>query len=82
MLTKQDSRGKIEEIVARIANAFALEFIYQQHAISIEIAIGIARFPSDALDKKALFIAADNALYESKKHKITAYTFYEDLEKR
>lgn len=82
VLTKQNSREKVEEIVARIAHAFAPEFLYQQHAISIEIAIGIARFPTDAIDKKALYIAADNALYESKKHKITAYTFYEDLEKR
>jgi len=73
------SRKQVEVVVHRILHAFTHKFMYKQNEIDIQVAIGISMYPTDAQDKKALFIAADNALYKSKKTHITSFTFYEDL---
>lgn len=66
-------------IIEGIIKAFTKPIIYKRIPIKVEIALGVAFYPQDAQDKKALFIAADNALYESKKTHTTHYTFYEQF---
>lgn len=73
------THDQIEAIIDRIIEAFKEPFLYKHATIPIEIALGIALYPQDAQDKKALFIAADNALYESKKTRATCHTYYEQL---
>lgn len=73
------THDQIEAIIDRITEAFKEPFLYKHATIPIEIALGIALYPQDAQDKKALFIAADNALYESKKTRATCHTYYEQL---
>ncbi|OZS78160.1 hypothetical protein CF394_07975 [Tetzosporium hominis] len=73
------AHDQVEAIINRIIEAFKEPFLYKHATIPIEIALGIALYPQDAQDKKALFIAADNALYESKKTRATCHTYYEQL---
>lgn len=79
LLQSVASRKHVEELMERITGNVDEPFFYKNHPIQIRIAIGAAFFPQDARDKKALFIAADNALYESKKTAATWYTFYDTL---
>lgn len=79
LLEQIRTHDQIEAIIDRIIEAFKEPFLYKHATIPIEIALGIALYPQDAQDKKALFIAADNALYESKKTRATCHTYYEQL---
>lgn len=79
LLEQIRTHDQIEAIIDRIIKAFKEPFLYKHATIPIEIALGIALYPQDAQDKKALFIAADNALYESKKTRATCHTYYEQL---
>lgn len=79
LLEQIRTHDQIEAIIDRIIEAFKEPFLYKLATIPIEIALGIALYPQDAQDKKALFIAADNALYESKKTRATCHTYYEQL---
>lgn len=79
LLEQIRTHDQIEAIIDRIIEAFKEPFLYKLATIPIEIALGIALYPQDAQDKNALFIAADNALYESKKTRATCHTYYEQL---
>lgn len=79
LLEQTRTHDQVEVIIDRITEAFKEPFVYKHATIPIEIALGIALYPQDAQDKKALFIAADNALYESKKTRATCHTYYEHL---
>ncbi|PJK16296.1 hypothetical protein CQS04_10350 [Chryseomicrobium excrementi] len=70
---------QITSVIDRIIEHFKEPFVYKEQTIAIEIALGIALYPQDAQDKKALFIAADNALYASKKNSTTSFTYFEEL---
>lgn len=82
LLENISSQNQVEQIIERIIEAFEQPFHYKQHKLPIRIGIGAALYPEDAQDKKALFIAADNALYESKKTVTTQSTFYHELDKK
>lgn len=82
LLEQVQTHDQVGVIIDRIVNAFSDTFVYKHASIKIEIALGIAFYPQDAQDKKALFIAADNALYESKKTRTTTHTYFDQLTKK
>lgn len=82
LIENVQSRNQVNHVIQRIIDSFNQPFKYKEHTLLIRIGIGAALFPEDAQDKKALFIATDKALYESKKTVETNYTFYEEVEKK
>jgi diguanylate cyclase (GGDEF)-like protein len=70
----REIRERIEEILAELARPIRLEGI--EKSLLISGSIGATLFPDDDSDPKTLLHHADLALYEVKKRKQSAWSFY------
>ncbi|MHB1077620.1 EAL domain-containing protein [Thiobacillus sp.] len=73
---KQDAALVAQKIMDTFAHAFQLE----DHEVFVSASVGIAFYPSDAIDADNLIRCADNAMYQAKEQGL-GYQFYRpDLE--
>ena len=56
----------LENVVGKISAVSGHPVIAEQHEITIEMSIGVALYPDDALDAEGLLKLADNAMYRAK----------------
>ncbi|MHB1271287.1 MAG: EAL domain-containing protein [Rhodanobacter sp.] len=73
---RQDAASVAQKIMGTFAHAFQLE----EHEVFVSASIGIAFYPSDAIDAGDLIRCADSAMYQAKEQGLE-YQFYRpDLE--
>ena len=73
---RQDAASVAQKIMGAFAHAFQLE----EHEVFVSASIGIAFYPSDAIDAGDLIRCADSAMYQAKEQGL-GYQFYRpDLE--
>ncbi len=68
---------KIENIAGNIKTRISRPFTIQNNLINITTSIGIARYPSDAMNAEQLVINGDQAMYHSKKKGRNCYSYFD-----
>ncbi|MCY0903285.1 MAG: GGDEF domain-containing protein, partial [Firmicutes bacterium] len=71
-----NARLDVEEVVNRIIQSMNRPWRIMGNNITLTVSIGVAIYPIDGLDTKALIQHADRALYDAKEHGKNTYIFY------
>ncbi|MFT4114201.1 diguanylate cyclase domain-containing protein [Silvibacterium sp.] len=67
LITQVYERAEVEEVVQRLADAFTSPFPLQEFLLTGTASFGIALFPHDGASLQQLEVAADAAMYASKR---------------
>lgn len=71
--SKQAAKGKAEELLAMFRNLFTNE----EKPVRVTCSMGVALYPDDGADFKALYESADKALYQAKTQGKDSYCIYD-----
>jgi len=79
LVTDLDEVATVGRIADKLVRAFDEPLVVDGHALKIRISMGVAVFPTDALDVETLVRKADEALYRAKNQRgESSYRFYSD----
>ncbi|MGB0732895.1 MAG: putative bifunctional diguanylate cyclase/phosphodiesterase [Pontibacterium sp.] len=76
LLAKTNHPNEAVAYAQKLIEEAAKPILVDDQIVHVGVSIGIAFYPYHATDSKSLYIHADQALYESKKH-MRSYTVYE-----
>ena len=66
ILANSPNRSNVESLASRMIDVLSRPYIFQNHKITCGVSIGIANYPSDAIDSVTLLKFADAAMYKAK----------------
>lgn len=75
LIDEVDSRSVVEKIAHRVLYRLSAPYGHPDGYLRIHVSIGIALFPQDGKDYKALLAQADQAMYQAKKKGKGQFTF-------
>ncbi len=71
----------LQEKAAAVVTSLFHEYAFGTYMCRTSASMGISIAPTDGTDFEALYVAADNALYQTKSRGKNGYTIYEDIDK-
>ncbi len=77
LLRGVEARADAEKLVQRWMHALAEPYRIQGAEVHVSPSMGIARYPTDALDSEELLARADEAMYQAKQSGRNAYRFFD-----